>query len=126
MKINTKTATPVKNCQMSKVVENENVPSTTTDDESLGRALTFIPTMLWTPVLSSMRTKGSSPEVPRVVPDEMIDICSKLSELFVSVKEEEKGVFEEEKPKFGRYTTTVINRKTEKHIQVIRSLRLEA
>ena len=126
MKINTKTATPVKNCQMSRIVENANVPSKTTEEESLGRDLTFIPTMIWTPVLSSRRTKGSSQESPRLMPDEMMDICNKLSELFVSVKDEEKGEAEEEKPKFGRYTTTIINQKTEKHIQVMRSLRLEA
>lgn len=130
MKINTKTLTPVKHCSTSKIADNTNLPpNPTTDDGSLGRVLTFIPTLIWTPVLSSKRTETSTPAAPRLTEEEMKEVCSKLSELFVSGKKEEPKEDQKEfsvKPEFGRYKMTTTNCKTETPVEVIRSIRLEA
>lgn len=130
MKINTKTLTPIKDCSTSKIADNKNLPpNPTTDDGSLGRVLTFIPTLIWTPVLSSKRIETSTPAAPRLTEEEMNEVCSKLSELFVSSKKEESKEEEKEcsmKPEFGRYKKTITFGKTETPVEVIRSIRLEA
>jgi len=127
MKINTKTVTPIKTCPTSKIADNKDLPTAPTEQGSLGRVLTFIPMMIWTPVLSSKRTEVSTPASPRLTGDEMKEVCVLLSELFISKTTDKKDQpAEDRKPELGRFKTTIMDPKTNQAVPVLRSVRVQA
>jgi hypothetical protein len=141
MKIDTKKAATVnKEDKECKIVENKFISPIKMEEskgDSLGRELTYIPTVLFTPVLTSKRlasTTSKSPE-PHVHPNDLTELCSKLSKLFVKEDEEEEkksevgvNTTEEEMPtskeRLGRFKTTFMNPKKMVEINVTRSARL--
>jgi hypothetical protein len=144
MKIDTKKTTPVKGSQVCKIAENPYIlvskNGEAKEDEDYGRQLTFIPTVFFTPVLTSKR---SQPSPSRVSDADMEDLSVRISKMFISkevdTKKEPKEEEEEVKNKnkwvvldakdkplaepLGRYEVEVVT-SSNALVRVMRSLRL--
>lgn len=143
MKIDTKKATPVKGSSVCKIAENPYIlvskSGETKEDEDYGRQLTYIPTVFFTPVLTSKR---SPPSPSRVSDADMEELSAKISEMFISKEEDSKKEPKEEeevknknkwvvldakdKPlaePLGRYEVEVVT-SSNAIVRVMRSLRL--
>ena len=145
MKIDTKKGTPIKGSQVCKIAENPYIVVSKNEevkeDEDYGRQLTFIPNVVFTPVLTSKR---SQPSPSRVSDADMEELSAKISKMFISKqddtkdepKEEEEDVKNESKwvildakdnaalaEPLGRYEVEVVTG-SNTLVRVMRSLRL--
>ena len=99
--------------------------------DGLGREKNYLPTMIFTPVLTSKRNLERSRTLSSAEVDE---INKKLSEMILGDKEEEdddesdsdasENVQEPPAPLLGRIYQTVFNYKTNKSSRVLRSTRI--
>mmetsp|Transcript_19019 Transcript_19019/g.31554 ORF Transcript_19019/g.31554 Transcript_19019/m.31554 type:complete len:139 (+) Transcript_19019:173-589(+) len=135
MKISTRHTNPL-NSPSCMVNPNQSIPRNAgaiTTPSKNGRQIKFEPTVVFTPVMTSNRTKRSSPEKPRLSQTQVDDVCTLLSSLFIDdeatnneeTKDETADAVEYEA--LGRFDETVASRKSaNKMVTVRRSARLVA
>jgi hypothetical protein len=131
MKINTRQTTPLSPSCM--VNPNKNIPKNAgTPASAEGRQIKFQPTVVFTPVMTSDRTKRASPEKrpPRLSQDQVDDVCNLLSTLFINdAKEEEtREEIDETGDTFGSFAQVIASNDMPSNatITVRRSARLAA
>ena len=151
------TLTPIDGAPQCSIAENKYIDrSQESNSAALGRQLMYIPTLIFSVVLSSVRTpKKTRPTEPRLSKEEMDEVCVRLSKLFVEDgegaktegRDDSEGSMEcrddaqdevteppcdkrcdeaNVKEVLGRVERKVISYKHSKVNQVLRSSRLEA
>lgn len=136
MKIDTNKCTPIvtkdvssETCKMNK---NAYIPKEKDEeeksDDDLGRELTFLPEVIFTPVLSSKRTHPKPH--PRLSEDDVNDLTETISQMLISENKKEEPKKKVSRAKdpvsapLGRYEVEVIAKKSNSVVRVSRSLRL--
>ena len=100
--------------------------------DKMGRTVKYVPTMIFTPVMSSDRTKRTSPEHPRLTKDDIDEVSTMLSNLFIKKETEddsttssnEDDVETDDDNSLGRFKDTTVSSKSKKEVSVLRSARL--
>lgn len=132
MKIDTKKCTPIKDSVTCKLNTNPYIPKDKEQeekDDEFGRELTFIPEVIFTPVLSSKRTPNP---YPRLSDHAVDDLTETICKMLISEKDEDKEpkVKKSSRAKdpvsspLGRFEVEVIAEKSNTVVRVCRSLRL--
>ena len=152
MKINTKHTIPISpsimvnpNCAILDDEVADIKAHTMIPENEQGRQVNYEPTVIFTPVMTSGRTKRGSPNRPRLDRSEVDEVCTMLSNLFLKEdeKEETKEAEKEEtkedtneeikakerttqtvQNKLGLFDMSIFSLKTKSSVKVRRSARL--
>lgn len=139
MKIDTKQTTLLSSPSFM-VNPNKNIPkeavATVSTPSKKGRQVKFEPTIVFTPVATSNRTKRDSPEKrpPRLSMEQVDDVCNLLDSLFIDDAEatneetkEEIAAATDGTSTFGHFYQTITSNKTPNSmVTVRRSARIAA
>lgn len=98
------------------------------EKDDLGRELTFLPDVIFTPVLTSKRTHPKP--YPRLSQDDVDDLAETISKMLITDEKKEEPIKKASRAKdpvsapLGRYEVEVIAKKSNRVVRVSRSLRL--
>jgi len=135
MKVNTKKISPLSPASPTMLMNvNTHIPKSdmTADEGDLGRQVKYEPCLIFSPVMSSDRTKRNSPTNPRFSKGGVDELCSLLTSVFIKEANEEDNIMKPDKTqtlevyekKFGRFETSIATKTSTEPVTVCRSARL--